>query len=61
MVKKGQHFLINHTYLHLLCESAYLNKKDIVWEIGTGVGNLTKYIARRVKKVYRLENIEILD
>ena len=55
MVKRGQHFLINHTFLHLICESAYLNKRDIVWEIGTGVGNLTRHIARRVRKVYTIE------
>ncbi len=38
-----------------IINSAFLDKNDIVLEIGCGYGNLTYEIAKRVKKVYAIE------
>jgi len=51
----GQNFVISEKILEKVIESANLCPKDIVLEIGAGPGNLTKKIARRVKKVIAVE------
>jgi len=60
----GQNFLIDKSVLKKIIESADLRSKDIVSEIGPGVGTLTQEIAKRVKRVIAIEKdkkmIEIL-
>ena len=51
----GQNFLIDEGILNRIVEIANLNKKDIVVEIGPGMGNLTKKLAQKVKKVLAIE------
>ncbi len=54
-VDLGQHFLISKKIIKRICDSAELDSKDVVYEIGAGFGNLTEEIAKRVKKVYAIE------
>ncbi|MBZ9578244.1 ribosomal RNA small subunit methyltransferase A [Patescibacteria group bacterium] len=60
----GQNFLIDKSALKKIVESANLHLKDIVLEIGPGIGTLTKEIAKKVKRVIAIEKdkkmIEIL-
>lgn len=62
--KLGQNFLISKKFLKKIIETADLSKNDVVLEIGPGIGNLTKEIAKRVKKVIAIEKdqkmIEVL-
>lgn len=51
----GQNFLIDEGILNRIVEVANLNKKDIVIEIGPGMGTLTKKLAAKVKKVLAIE------
>jgi 16S rRNA A1518/A1519 N6-dimethyltransferase RsmA/KsgA/DIM1 with predicted DNA glycosylase/AP lyase activity len=51
----GQHFLISEDVCKLIVESASLRKNDLVFEIGTGTGQLTKKIAPLVLKVVSCE------
>jgi 16S rRNA (adenine1518-N6/adenine1519-N6)-dimethyltransferase len=55
MQKFSQVFLKSERILKEIVDYANLNEKDIVIEIGAGYGNLTKYIAKKVKKVYAIE------
>ncbi len=50
-----QHFLIDQIVIEKLLEMSSLTKNDIVVEVGSGKGNITKLIAPRVKKVYAIE------
>ena len=54
-MKRGQHFLKDKRFIIKIINSALLDKKDIVLEIGCGYGNLTYEIAKRVKKIYAIE------
>ncbi len=60
----GQNFLISKSVLGKIIETANLSKDDIILEIGPGIGNLTRELAKRVKKVIAIEKdpkmIEIL-
>ncbi len=60
----GQNFLIDETILFKIIETAYLQPKDIVLEIGPGIGNLTQEIAKRAREVIAIEKdkqmIEVL-
>ncbi len=53
--KMGQHLLVNVNILKREVEYAYLNKNDIVLEIGAGLGNLTYFLAKKAKKVVAIE------
>lgn len=50
-----QHFLIDENVIKKIIEVSNFSEKDIVVEIGPGKGNITKLIAKRVKKVYCIE------
>ncbi len=50
-----QVFLINDEILRREVLYADISEKDIVLEIGAGVGNLTRFIAERAKKVIAVE------
>ena len=53
--RMGQNFLINRGVLEKIIEAADLDKKDIVLEIGPGLGTLTQELAKRAKKVIAIE------
>ncbi|MHA2357210.1 MAG: 16S rRNA (adenine(1518)-N(6)/adenine(1519)-N(6))-dimethyltransferase RsmA [Candidatus Heimdallarchaeaceae archaeon] len=52
---KGQNFLIDTHILRYQVEQAEVNSSDVVLEIGGGLGNLTKCLASKAKKVYVIE------
>ena len=51
----GQNFLANQNTAEMIVTRARLNAKDVVVEIGSGLGALTIPLARRVEKVYAVE------
>ena len=51
----GQNFLIDENVIIDACNSANINKEDLVIEIGPGLGTLTKYILERAGKVICVE------
>lgn len=51
----GQNFLIDALALNKIIKSAELTSKDVVLEVGPGIGNLTKELAKRVKRVIAVE------
>jgi len=60
----GQNFLIDGNILRKIVETAEIENEDKILEIGAGIGNLTKELAKRAKKVIAVEKdkrmIEIL-
>ena len=60
----GQNFLIDKNVLRKIIEAAELSKRDVVLEVGPGIGNLTIELAKKVKKVIAVEKdkrmVEIL-
>ncbi len=62
--KFGQNFLISKQIFKKIIAAAELSSKDIVLEIGPGVGNLTQILAQKTKKVIAIEKdkkmVEIL-
>lgn len=51
----GQNFLIDENVLEKIVESSNINNKDIVIEIGPGLGTLTKYLVDKAGKVICIE------
>ena len=51
----GQNFLINRPTLNKIISAANIDKKDVVLEIGPGLGVLTKELAANSKKVIAIE------
>ena len=51
----GQHFLISQKVLQKIIQTANLSEKDIVLEVGPGLGILTQELAKRTKKVMAVE------
>jgi 16S rRNA (adenine1518-N6/adenine1519-N6)-dimethyltransferase len=51
----GQHFLIDYNIISKIIESCNVKENDIVLEIGTGYGYLTRKIAEIVRMVYTYE------
>ncbi|GAH99440.1 unnamed protein product [marine sediment metagenome] len=62
--KLGQNFLIDKNVVKKVIKAAELHSKDIVLEIGPGIGALTQEIAKTAKKVIAVEKdprmVEIL-
>lgn len=52
---KDQFFLQDESVIQKMTEEANLNKNDVVLEIGTGTGNLTREIAKRAGRVISFE------
>jgi 16S rRNA (adenine1518-N6/adenine1519-N6)-dimethyltransferase len=52
---KGQNFLINPGSLNKIIELSELSTKDVILEIGSGIGNLTVLILPKVKKLFAVE------
>ena len=61
----GQNFLINQNVVDTIVESSNITKKDLVIEIGPGLGTLTKELLEKAGKVICIEldkkMIKILD
>jgi len=53
--KLGQNFLIDKRAIKKVIKAAHLKTKDIVLEIGPGLGALTKELAKKSKKVIAIE------
>lgn len=53
--KFGQIFLVDKKVVKKIIETANLEKKDVVLEIGPGIGNLTAELAKEAKKVMAVE------
>ena len=51
----GQNFLIDEDVLTGIVESSEVTDRDIVLEIGPGIGSLTQYLASRAEKVISVE------
>lgn len=58
--KLGQNFLIDLNLLHMLHESADIDERDVVLEVGTGTGSLTGEMARKAAVVVTVELDHIL-
>ncbi len=63
--KLGQNFLVDESLLKEQVEYASINEGDIVLEVGAGIGNLTKFLLEKAKKVIVVEKdrrmIKILE
>ncbi|MBM4054654.1 MAG: ribosomal RNA small subunit methyltransferase A [Planctomycetes bacterium] len=53
--KYGQHILIDQNILSYIATIASLQKDDVVLEIGTGTGSLTRFLAERAGHVFTVE------
>ncbi len=53
--KLGQNFLVDKKILEKIIITADLKPKDIILEIGSGIGNLTMELAKKVKRVIAVE------
>jgi 16S rRNA (adenine1518-N6/adenine1519-N6)-dimethyltransferase len=51
----GQHFLVDENILGVIGRLAALDAKDVVLEIGPGLGVLTRYLAHQVAHVHAVE------
>lgn len=51
----GQNFLIDLNLVELIAKTAQLNSRDVVLEIGTGLGSLTKLLAASAAHVVTVE------
>lgn len=51
----GQYFLVDEYFMHLMIDAASISNKEIVLEIGAGLGFLTKMLAKKAKKVIAVE------
>jgi len=54
-IKLGQNFLIDRSVIRKFLKAADLASGDLVLEIGPGIGNLTREIAKKVRKVIAIE------
>jgi len=53
--KWGQHFLIDRNILNKVIRTAQINEKDVVLEVGPGLGEMTIGLAKKAKKVITIE------
>ena len=51
----GQHFLVDENILGVIGRLAGLDRRDVVLEVGPGLGILTRYLADRVGRVHAVE------
>jgi 16S rRNA (adenine1518-N6/adenine1519-N6)-dimethyltransferase len=51
----GQHFLVDQNILGVIGRLAELDPRDVVIEVGPGLGVLTRYLAERVAQVHAVE------
>ena len=57
---KHQHFLIDEKAIARILNYAFINKDDVVLEIGAGTGNLTEKLLQKAKHVLAVEKDENL-
>lgn len=55
VTRHGQNFLIDLNLLDVLVDSAELDSRDVVLEVGTGTGSLTAMLAQRAGAVVTVE------
>ena len=63
MIKRrrlGQHFLTSETIAQKIVSGARITKKDVVFEVGTGLGILTPLLCQRASKVVSVDADEQL-
>jgi 16S rRNA (adenine1518-N6/adenine1519-N6)-dimethyltransferase len=51
----GQHFLTDRSTLDHIVRSAEIGREDSVWEVGAGLGTLTRELASRARRVHSIE------
>ena len=51
----GQNFLVDDAALRAIVTAAELDSDDEVWEVGPGLGTLTRELARRARRVVTVE------
>jgi len=51
----GQHFLVDRNILNKIIQAAHIDKKDVVLEIGPGLGEMTDGLSKKAKKVIAVE------
>jgi len=51
----GQHFLVDQNILNKVIRTAQIDKRDVVLEVGSGLGEMTLALARQAKKVIAIE------
>jgi 16S rRNA (adenine1518-N6/adenine1519-N6)-dimethyltransferase len=51
----GQHFLIDRNILSKIIQAADIDKKDVVLEIGPGLGEMTTALSKKARKVIAVE------
>jgi 16S rRNA (adenine1518-N6/adenine1519-N6)-dimethyltransferase len=56
----GQNFLVKEEVLGRQVHYAGVEKKDVVLEVGAGIGNLTIYLVERARRVIAVENDPVL-
>jgi 16S rRNA (adenine1518-N6/adenine1519-N6)-dimethyltransferase len=56
----GQHWLYDQASLEAMCEAAQVEAKDIILEIGPGLGTLTELLVKNAKQVVAVEFDESL-
>jgi 16S rRNA (adenine1518-N6/adenine1519-N6)-dimethyltransferase len=57
----GQHFLVDENILGVIGRLAELDARDVVLEVGPGLGVLTVFLADRVARVHAIELDETLE
>jgi 16S rRNA (adenine1518-N6/adenine1519-N6)-dimethyltransferase len=58
--KLGQNFIVSQDVLERQVKYANISKKDIVLEIGAGIGTLTALLLEKAKKLYVVEKDPVL-
>ena len=51
----GQHFLVDRNILNKVIRTAQINEKDVVLEVGPGLGEMTIGLAKKAKRVITIE------
>ncbi|MFN3466278.1 MAG: 16S rRNA (adenine(1518)-N(6)/adenine(1519)-N(6))-dimethyltransferase RsmA [Candidatus Brocadiales bacterium] len=51
----GQNFLVDQNLLRVIVEEASVGERDIILEVGSGTGLLTRYLAEKAHKVLAVE------
>ena len=57
----GQHFLVDENILGVIGRLSDLRERDVVLEVGPGLGVLTRYLADRVRLVHAVELDRLLE